>query len=164
MWGAVCDEHVGHGACFRFSLRSSMGPHWRPDACQRVPLHYIPHILHRTQTVHIGHQDQNAGTGWHANSRFGILYRITLRFFLLFRNIENFPGMLVRQIPLTAPPSSLSASLRNMAFAVILIRAGLSLDFKSIIRLKKTVFLLAVTPGCVVEASVVALSSYLLLG
>ena len=40
----------------------------------------------------------------------------------------------------------------------------MSLDLKSIFRLKKTVFLLTFVPGCTVEASVVAVISYFILG
>ncbi|KAI4905857.1 hypothetical protein NFI96_021768 [Prochilodus magdalenae] len=76
-------------------------------------------------------------------------------------------GVLLRNIPVVTEAVYIdfrwSASLRNIALAVILARAGLGLDGSALKKLKAVCVRVAVGP-CLIEASTVALVSHFLMG
>ncbi|KAF7687059.1 sodium/hydrogen exchanger 9B2 isoform X2 [Silurus meridionalis] len=76
-------------------------------------------------------------------------------------------GVLLRNIPVVTEAVYIdfrwSASLRNMALAVILTRAGLGLDASALKKLKAVCVRVAVGP-CLIETSTVALLSHFLMG
>lgn len=76
-------------------------------------------------------------------------------------------GFILRNVPGIAVANHIiqewSSTLRSVALVVILLRSGLGLDIAALRRLKFTVIRLAFTP-CLVEASVVAVVSHLMLG
>ncbi|XP_060773180.1 sodium/hydrogen exchanger 9B2 [Neoarius graeffei] len=76
-------------------------------------------------------------------------------------------GVLLRNIPIVADTVNInfrwSASLRNIALAVILTRAGLGLDASALKKLKAVCGRVAVGP-CLIETSTVALLSHFLMG
>ncbi|KAG9259623.1 sodium/hydrogen exchanger 9B2 [Astyanax mexicanus] len=76
-------------------------------------------------------------------------------------------GVLLRNIPVVTEAVYIdyrwSASLRNIALAVILVRAGLGLDAAALKKLKAVCARVAIMP-CLIEASTVALISYCLMG
>ncbi|XP_075256628.1 sodium/hydrogen exchanger 9B2-like [Convolutriloba macropyga] len=53
--------------------------------------------------------------------------------------------------------------MSDLAFSIILVRAGLSLNIETFKQMKATIFLLAMTPGCVVEATIVAMLAWIVL-
>uniref|UniRef100_A0A6Q2XLV5 Cation/H+ exchanger transmembrane domain-containing protein n=1 Tax=Esox lucius TaxID=8010 RepID=A0A6Q2XLV5_ESOLU len=76
-------------------------------------------------------------------------------------------GLLLRNVPYVTDvvhiEQAWSASLRNIALAIILTRAGLGLDPTALSRLKAVCLRVAVGP-CTVEASTVAVMSHFLMG
>ncbi|MCJ8748982.1 hypothetical protein PDJAM_G00170930 [Pangasius djambal] len=76
-------------------------------------------------------------------------------------------GVLLRNIPVVTEAVYIdfrwSASLRNIALAVILTRAGLGLDASALKKLKAVCVRVAVGP-CLIESSTVALLSHFLMG
>ncbi|KAJ8008597.1 hypothetical protein DPEC_G00106540 [Dallia pectoralis] len=76
-------------------------------------------------------------------------------------------GLLLRNVPYVTDAVHIelawSVALRNIALAIILTRAGLGLDPKSLSKLKAVCLRVAVGP-CTVEASTVAVMSHFLLG
>ncbi|XP_053335538.1 sodium/hydrogen exchanger 9B2 [Clarias gariepinus] len=76
-------------------------------------------------------------------------------------------GLLLRNIPVVTEAVYInfkwSTSLRNIALAVILTRAGLGLDASALKKLKAVCVRVAVGP-CLIEASTVALLSHFLMG
>ncbi|KAB5518283.1 hypothetical protein PHYPO_G00163960 [Pangasianodon hypophthalmus] len=76
-------------------------------------------------------------------------------------------GVLLRNIPVVTAAVYInfrwSASLRNIALAVILTRAGLGLDASALKKLKAVCVRVAVGP-CLIESSTVALLSHFLMG
>ncbi|XP_072525940.1 sodium/hydrogen exchanger 9B2 [Salminus brasiliensis] len=90
-------------------------------------------------------------------------------------NLPPFPpllgmlvtGVLLRNIPVVTDAVYInhrwSASLRNIALAIILARAGLGLDGSALLKLKGVCARVAMGP-CFIEASTVALVSYYIMG
>lgn len=74
---------------------------------------------------------------------------------IIFRNVNIFN--------MQGPYKMVVANLRSIAMVVILIKAGLGLDADALLRLSFVVIRLAFTP-CLVEAAVIACSSYFFLG
>ena len=76
-------------------------------------------------------------------------------------------GFLLRNVPGISVAKDInkqwSATLRNVALVVILLRSGLGLDIEALKRLKCTVIRLAFSP-CLVEAITVGIVSHFLLG
>ncbi|XP_075705875.1 sodium/hydrogen exchanger 9B2-like isoform X2 [Rhinoderma darwinii] len=113
---------------------------------------------------------------------FGILALLLCAFIggklvglIRIRNLPPLPpllgmllaGFLIRNIPFVTDQVQISykwsASLRNIALAIILTRAGLGLDQKALRKLKAVCLRLSLGP-CAIESCSAALLSYLLMG